>query len=278
MRLRSTWSLCFVAAAAIAASTHPCHAGPFVIDDFDGGSSSRLISRTISPSTGSPSFAGSIFDVFGPTSRNVNFDFADDSAGVFTSDTFGVVPTAKTDMFFGVEDLLNPNNSNGGGVVTWMFDISGLVDLSISAIFSAMGDFEGGDNSHLFQASIDGGGFFTVFSIDGDNNDAFTYTMESGTQVSLNDPLKLTDDLGTRIIDNSFTTAGSAAIAGTGSILTLRYTAGSNDGGSEVFAFDDLVLDGTEVQTSAVPEPASAALLGLGTLLAAGFRRRRKNG
>lgn len=253
----------------------PCAAGPFVIDDFDGGASTRLVSRTISPATGSPSFDGSIFDVFGPTTRGVNFDFADDSAGTFSPDTFGAVPSAKTDTFFGVEDLTNPNNPSGGGVATWVFDISGLVDLSITSIFSAMGDFESGDNSHLFEASIDGGDFFTLFSIDGDNNDAFTYTMESGTQVALNDPLKLTDDLGTRIIDNSFTTVGSAAITGTGSTLTLRYTAGSNDGGREVFAFDDLILEGTAAQVSTVPEPASIALLGVGSLIVVGIRRRR---
>lgn len=172
--------------------------------------------------------------------------------------------------FFGVTDLDNPDNPGGTGIATWTFDITNLTNLSITALFSAMGDFEAGDNSHLFEADIDGGGFTTDFSINGDNDDTFTYTMESGTLVTLNDPLKLPDDLGTRVIDNSFTTLGEGAIQGTGSILTLRYTAGPNNGDGEPFAFDDIRLTVTPV-----PEPTSMALFGLTALgLSVGFRRR----
>lgn len=245
-------------------------AAPLVIDDFDGGSDARLQSFSVSPATGSPHFPNGNFDVFGVTDRTVNFDFADDSAGSFPADRFGVVPTAKTDKFFGVEDLLNPDQPGGRGTATWTFDIAGLTNLSLQILFSAMGDFEAGDNSHIFEVAIDGGGFSTVFNINGDNNDTFGYTMEGGFVVNLADPLKLTDDLGTRIIDNSFTTLGTSAILGTGNLLTLRYTAGTNDGGSEVFAFDNIILNADPVGGGGpvVPEPTSLALAGIGVLAA----------
>ena len=107
-----------------------------------------------------------------------------------------------------------------------------------------MGDFEaaGGDNSHIFTATIDGGSPQTIFSIISNDDIANDYVMESGTIVPLNDPLQLTDASGTRVITNTFTTAGTGPIVGTGSGLTRTYTAGPNDGGSEVFAFDNIVL------------------------------------
>lgn len=268
--LRKLSSLLVVGAGLISSAD----AAPLVIDDFDGGSDARLQSFSISPTTGSPHFPNGIFDVFGVTDRTVNFDFADDSAGSFPADRFGVVPTAKTDKFFGVEDLLNPDQPGGRGTATWTFDIAGLTNLSLQILFSAMGDFEAGDNSHIFEVAIDGGGFSTVFNINGDNNDTFGYTMEGGFVVNLADPLKLTDDLGTRIIDNSFTTLGTSAILGTGNLLTLRYTAGTNDGGSEVFAFDNIILNADPVGGGGpvVPEPTSLALAAIGVLAA--FARR----
>lgn len=229
----------------------PCYAFTVVVDDFDGGADARVQSFSVDPFDGSPSFS-SIFDVFGPTDRSVNFDFADDSViGVgnpneFETDTLGIAPFAtypEGNFFFGVMDLDNPDNVGGTGTATWTVDISGLQNLSLVIDFSAMGDFESTDNSHMFEASIDGGSTQTLMTIDGNDDIAdFQYVMESGSIVLENDPLELTDDLGTRPIDNTFTTQGVAAISGTGSLLTLTYTAGVNNGGNEPFAFDNIVL------------------------------------
>jgi hypothetical protein len=235
----------------------PLRAATYVVDDFDGGADARVTSRTITPDNSAQAILGSFpssrFDVFGVTNRTVNFDFADDSViGVgnpneLATDTFGVAPFAtypEANKFFGVEDLDNADNLGGTGTAIWTFDISGLSNLSLSAVFSAMGDFEaaGGDNSHTFTATIDGGSPQTIFSIISNDDLANNYVMESGTIVSLNDPLQLTDASGSRVITNTFTTVGTSPIVGAGSVLTLTYTAGPNNGGEEVFAFDNLVL------------------------------------
>lgn len=233
----------------------PLRAATYVVDNFDGGSDARLTSRVITPDNSAQAILGSFpssrFDVFGVTNRAVNFDFADDSVvGVgnpneLATDALGVAPFAtypETNRFFGVEDLLNNDNAAGGGTAAWTFDITGLTNLSLSAVFSAMGDFEATDNVHTFTATIDGGTPQTIFSIASDDNIANDYVMESGAIVNLNDPLMLTDAAGTRLITNTFTTNGASPITGTGSVLVINYVAGTNDGGSEVFAFDNLVL------------------------------------
>ncbi|TWT87519.1 hypothetical protein Mal64_30600 [Pseudobythopirellula maris] len=270
--------------------TSIANAATYVVDDFDGGEDVRSSGMTsISPNNGSPNFSTSIFDVFGPTNRTVNFDFGDDSAtGIgnpneFAADTFGIVPFGgpngkdATDFFFGEEDLDNGDNPGGTGSATWEFDISGLTDLVLNAVFSAMGDFEQGDNAHSFTWSIDGGagGSGTLFSIDSDDSASHTYTMEGGASVNLNDPLTISDDLGTRVIDNTFSTVGEAAIGGTGSSLLITYTAAANNGGGEAFAFDDLTLT-ANVSAPVIPEPTMCLVFA--GLIATRMIGRRRNG
>ena len=239
-------------------------------DDFDGGDV-NLISRTIDPdnSARNGQFPGSRFDVFGITDRTVNFDFADDSAGSFPPDSFGILRTGKTDNVFGVEDLTNDDNTAGAGAAAWQFDISGFVDLVLSIDFAAIGDFESSNDRFVFSASIDGGATFDLFTSSVDEDGDLTYTFESGTTNTINDPLQIN---GTTL-SNVFQTL-SASIVGSGSLLTLNLIAGS-DGGSEVFVFDNLTIDGTPAMT-AIPEPASATMLGLGIAGLVGVRLARR--
>lgn len=164
------------AAVAAVGSAGAADAVNIVVDDFDGGG--QFVTRVISPdnTSNNGAFPSSGFDVFGITDCTVSFDFADDSAGSFAGDTFGMVPTAKTDKFFGTSDVDNGDNP-GGGTVTWTVDVTGLTDISISALFSAMGDFEAGDNSYTFTAQIDAGPVQNVFLIDANNDADFTYTL-----------------------------------------------------------------------------------------------------
>ncbi len=241
----------------------------FAYDDFD--SSINLVSRTITPDlSGNPlpgTFPGSRFDVFGIVDRNVNFDFADDSAGSFPPDQFGILKTRKTDRVFGVEDLLNPDNSSGIGSAIWVFDIRGYTNLLISIDFAAMGDFETANDSHRFTVSLDGGPEQDVFLSSVREDLDQTYTLESGTKVVLNDPMAINGIL----LDNNLKRI-SSQIQGAGSLLTLRFFS-STDGGSEVFLFDDIRLYGTQV----VPEPGALAFLvggGLTGLFVLARRRR----
>ncbi len=256
--------------SALAVSTPQNARAQVAYDDFD--TSMNLLSRTITPDLSGNSipgtFPGSRFDVFGIVDRNVNFDFADDSAGSFPPDTFGILKTGKTDKVFGVEDLLNNDNPSASGSAVWVFDISGYTDLFISIDFAAMGDFEDANDSFLFTASIDGGPAIPLFSSDVREDLDQTYTMESGTQVVLNDPLAINNVL----LSNSLQTLQSG-ISGTGSLLTVQFAAMS-DGGGEVFLFDNLRIGGTQ----AVPEPGSLALLA-GSALAGFFalKRRRRS-
>ena len=243
-------------------------------DDFDGGGTflSRMIDPDNSGNDPMGSFPGSRFDVFGIVDRNVNFDFADDSAGSFPPDTFGILQTGKTDNVFGVEDLTNPDNTGGTGSLTYTFDISGFSALSVGFDFAAIGDFEVSNDLFNFTASIDGGPAQTLFSFTANEDIDQTYTLESGTQTTINDPL--TDLISGTVLSNGFQTL-FADVAGTGSVLTLTFSA-TSDGGSEVFLFDNLLVRGSP---TAVPEPASLALMGLGAGvigLASVSRRRRR--
>lgn len=245
-----------IAIAAVAAVAGAAQA-QILVDDFDGNG--QFGSRNITPAGGAP--FGSIFDVFGIVDRNINFDFADDST-TFAADSFGVLKSFQTSNVFGVEDLDNSSNPGGTGSVTWTVDITGLTDLSLSIDMGAMGDFESGDNSYGFSVSIDGGTFQNIFSIDADDTIDHNYVLESGTVVNIDDPLVLN---GTDIIDNDITTF-TGAIAGAGSTLTIQFDAGANNGGSEVFLFDNIVVNG-------VPTPGAAVLAGVAGLAAT--RRRR---
>lgn len=204
----------------------------------------------------------SLGDMFGITDRpsagsSLPFAIADDSLIGFPGDSQGIVDENDNGRFFGVVDTVNSNNSSGGGTAAWTFDITGAGALSINIDFAAMGDFESSD-THLFEVDIDGGGFTTLFEATIDQDGSQDYTMADGGVYTVDDPMSMNGNL----LNNNFQTL-SAAVAGSGSTLTLRY-AGSSDGGSEAFAFRNIVV---------VPTPGALALLGLGGLTA--IRRRR---
>ena len=203
-------------------------------------------------------------DMFGIAFRGIGgsglpFAVADDSVTIFTADTLGIIAEDDFDPFFGSVDTVNSANPNAVSTATWSFDISGFTGLEFSADFAAMGDFESSD-THLFEYQIDGGGWVTLLASSVDEAGSLDYFMDSGTLVTLNDPMLL----GGNLLTNEFQNI-SAAIAGSGSVLEIRYSA-AQDAGSEAFVFRNLEITG-------VPAPGSLALLGLGGLAAA--RRRR---
>ena len=231
-RSAGLWRRVFIVPVAFVL-TFPLIANAQVIaSDMDSSSSSNLISYT------NPwEFAfGSLGDGFQKYQRGVSpsipFAVVDDSLSIFTGDSLGIVKEGNTDQFFGVVDTINGDNGDPV-TATWVFDITGGVDLVLSIDMGAMGDFESSD-SFVWSYSIDGGPTMTAFASSVDEAGSHVYTLEGGKMVTLNDPMLVQDT----VLTNDLATF-SAPIAGTGSQLTLTLTATAN-GGSEAFAFQTI--------------------------------------
>ncbi len=170
-------------------------------------------------------------------SPSIPYGVLDDSLSIYTGDNLGIIKEGNTDIFFGVTDTVNPNNS-GGVVATWVFDISGASGLELSIDMGAMGDFESNDH-FSWTYSIDGSAAAPAFENAVDEAGSQTYTLEGGASFTLDDPMLMQ---GT-ILTNDLQTF-TAPITGTGNQLTLTLTA-STDGGSETFAFQNIVITGS---------------------------------
>jgi predicted extracellular nuclease len=176
-------------------------------------------------------------------SPSIPFSVMDDSLVIFPADNLGIIKDGNTDVFFGVVDTENPQNS-GPVSATWEFDVSGATGLVLSIDMGAMGDFESSD-SFEWTYSIDGGPELTAFASTVDEAGSFSYTLEGGASFLLNDPMLmqgtiLSDDLA------SFSTS----LVGTGATLTLTLTATFN-GGTEAVAFQNIVIEEGGLPTSA---------------------------
>lgn len=231
------FKLAFVLALAAAVLAGPRHSHAQIVgsDDFDGGG--EFLTRTIDPdnSANGGTFS-SIFDVFGIVNREVNNDFADNT--LMDETFFGLVPSTKTDLFFGTEDIDNNDNPDGTGTLVYTFDISGQSDLMLSAEFSARGNFESANDINTVTASIDGGAEQLLFDLIVEEGTTLTYTYESGATEDIIDPMTIQ---GTAL-NNTFQVF-SAAISGTGSTLTVTFNFAGN-GGGETLAIDNILVEG----------------------------------
>ncbi len=224
-----TLSLVVVPAASAATPT-------VVASDLVEGASLNLVSHD-NPFAGAWGSSGDGFEVYQRgVSPSIPFQLLDDTVSVFPPDTLGIIGEDETGRFFGATDTENPGNPDGPVSATWTFDVSGADGpLFLNVDAGAMGDFESSD-TFGFAVSLDGGPATEVLDAVVDEAASRVYTLDSGKQVTLNDPI----DMGGVGLHNNLQTV-SAAIAGTGSQLTVRFTAQA-DGGSEAFAFDSLVI------------------------------------
>lgn len=218
-------------------------------DNFDGASTfaSRTISPDLSGSSPPGRFPGAADDNFGILDRTVHSSFN------------SAVPAGKTDRFFGVQDLTNPDNAGGTGTATWTLNIAGASDLVLAAdVWANVGDFETTD-TFSFSYSIDGGAFQTALASSVNN------ALEPAQDLSFNGIL----------IDASAFTTYYAPIVGIGSLLTVRFSA-TQDAAGELFGFDNLRVLGTPAATAAVPESASGTLWLIFGVMGIAFAVRRR--
>jgi predicted extracellular nuclease len=204
--------------------------------DMVDSTSERLTSFT-NPFNGAFSSAGDGFQKYQRgVSPTIPFSVLDDSLVIFPPDSLGIIRDGNTDVFFGVTDTENGDNT-GPVSATWVFDISGGTDLALSIDMGAMGDFEASD-FFSWTYSIDGGPATLAFSSAVDEAGSYAYTLEGGSTFTLNDPMLVQ---GT-VLTNNLTTF-QTPLAGTGTSLTLTLTAQFN-GGSEAVAFQNVIIGG----------------------------------
>ncbi len=217
---------------------------PFLArDDFDDPIG--LNSFTQSPLPGAFSSSGDGFERFEVgVSSSIPASLVDASGNGSPIDNQGIVDEAsKTDGWFGITDIVNGDNPSGMGTATWEFDIAGASNLSISIDMAAMGDFEGSSDSFEWTYAVDEGPAMALFTSSVDEAGSATYTLADGDSFLLNDPLVMNDiDGNATQLSNLFQTL-SASIDEIGDTLTIQLVA-STDGGSEAFAFDDIVIEG----------------------------------
>jgi hypothetical protein len=260
MKIHNLAKITLLASSLVFLGTQSASAIVFGEDDFDSNRNFSNFNVNPDNSANNGTFS-STSDVFGIIDRTVNDSFADDTVANPPDAFGGLLNSTKTDNVFGVQDLTNPDNLSGTGTATWQFDISGGTNLSILIDFAAGGDFESSGDSFVFAASIDGGAPVNIFTSSVDEADSLTYTFEDGviTQ-TVDDPLAIN---GTTL-NNNFQTL-VASLVGTGNTLTLEFNA-TNDGAVELFAFDNIVVEGDAA--AAVPFEFSPSL---GIILSVGL-------
>jgi predicted extracellular nuclease len=250
----SAFLLIFVLVAAAlpmgTANASPALSTTLVAYDMVGSASQNLVSYT-NVWTDAFTYSSDGFQKYQRwVSPTIPYSVLDDSLSIYTGDSLGIIKEGNTDEFFGVTDTVNGDTS-GPVSATWVFDVSGTSDLSLSIDMGAMGDFESSD-FFVWEYQFDGGTVETAFANTVDEAGSYTYTLEGGSSYTLSDPM-LVD--GT-ILTNDLQTF-STALSGSGSQLTLTLTA-STDGGSEAFAFQNIYI--TSADGPPPPPPSNCGL------------------
>ncbi|HET6447274.1 MAG TPA: hypothetical protein VFI27_22155, partial [candidate division Zixibacteria bacterium] len=209
---------------------------PFLAFDMVNTTSQNLISFTDDPAIPFTS-TGDGFNKFQQgVSASIPFAVVDDSAGVFPGDTQGIIKSGNLEEFFGIVDTNNDDTGGRDVVASWEFDISGAPDLMMSIDMGAMGDFEAAGDFFNWSYSIDGGAVMTAFQSSVDEDIEQVYTLESGTVVTLSDPMLVNG-----VLLNNNLQRHTVVLTGTGNVISLTLTA-NTDGGTEAIAFQNLII------------------------------------
>ena len=225
----------------------------------------NLTSFSQEPAPGAFGSAGDGFEVFQRgVSASIPFSLVDDTLSVFPADTLGIVGEADLDPFFGATDTRNGDNPTGASTATWVFNVAGSGPLNLSIDMAAMGDFETSD-TFTWSYSIDGGVAVVAFESSVDEAASQDYTLDSGTLVTLNDPVLVDGTL----LNNDFQTF-TVPVSGQGAELALTLSL-STDGGSEAFAFRDIELTVAEPLAFTLRDSSSKNLVSYTNPFADGF-------
>ena len=221
--------------------------GVIAKDDFDSTLNRNSFSQ--SPAPGSFGNAADGFETYQVgVSDSIPYAIVDDSGGIFAADTQGIIDSGtKTDAWFGVADVDNPDNPSGMGVATWEFNITGATGIEVSIDMGAMGDFDAASDSFDWTYSIDGGAVQPLFTSSVDSVGSATYTLADGDMFTLDDPLQMTtSDSQTLELSNILQTLTSPLV-GSGTTLVIELTAITNDDSGSTarsYAFDNIVIEG----------------------------------
>lgn len=277
-------------ASLLAATASPVASAQSVVAralsaDGDLGLTSYV--NAFDPAGGGTAFtsAGDGFGIFQRgVSAGIPFALLDDSV-TFTADTLGVVDGTNTAPFFGITDNVN-GDSPGADSASFTFDTSSIIGpATLTFDLAAMGDFEDGVFSSNGGVEPDAEGAADTFSITSSSDGGLetvlgegivlagpddaeitqTYTLESGTEVTLNDPLAFAASGSDEVLLNNEFQTFSITIADPGDSLTISLNAFIE--GGEAIALQNLTISGV------IPEPASLAVLGLGSVVLMGRRR-----
>ena len=217
-------------------------------DDFDSTLNLNSFSQTPAPGAFSSNFDG--FETYQVgVSSSIPAALIDDSTNGNPGDTQGIVDSStKTDAWFGVTDVANPDNPGGSATATWEFDISGATDLEVSIDMAAMGDFQFLNDLFIWSYSVDGGNTTSLFTSSIESTiGSLTYTLADGDQFTLNDPIDITNTtFDETVLSNAFQTITSV-IPETGNTLTISLVANTNDDNdatARAYAFDNIVITG----------------------------------
>lgn len=211
-----------------------------------------------------------IFEDFEDSTLTYTASPVDDISDIGNRDYYGRVTDAASPAtfsnvqglaYYAAEDTDGATHVAATITLDWTgFNISGLNGLEFSGFFAEDDDGSAQDwdanSSLLVEYQIDGLGFFNLFAIES----------SGGTNTEPAEDTNF-DGVGNGSAITDTFTQFTKSIAGTGSTLDLRLTITGLDAGDEDIAFDNISVTG-------VPEPSSAALLGLAGL-AVMLRRRR---
>lgn len=163
------------------------------------------------------------------------------------------IPDGHT--LFGAVDSVNQNNPSGYASALWAFDIGYATDLSISAKFAAMGDFESNDTFSL-KYSYDQDTWFNAFDFKAQTQLSQNYVMTNGHIKTLNDPMSIeVNNNGIAYNLNNIFSKYQAdleeQVLGLSQTLYVEFS-GYADGGTEAIAMSDLIING---QVLTAPPP-----------------------